>query len=690
MLCLKSAKHCQSCRLPPGHSSTLLLNERVTMDIHRISASTARHSADGNSYIYRVKRAGKQVAVPSSRVPASQDLTAAITARTNELSTAISSTQCDGAPEVEFTVFGTTDSTCLQATQESHDNVDAVNPPWGASSFTDAVMFSDARELVENVVVLAAHDHTIQQNFEPYNSASLDEQGLSVEIASDNGAPLEFDSACLPFFDENICTAMAVPIILEDPVSSDHSTTNMHDDDFAQTSTDAENDFEIFHTSEADCNLQQFADVSSNPEFAKKQDSASFCNELLLRVSQQDKQILKLQQDLKEKTMAVQQQFRRERRLKQKQKHLLRVGGIGPAMHCEGFEEPKPASRIRKFKVKSKSAEPGVNPQQQVHLQRISCRKESLIQGRKRKSSSDDGHGQHKLQCSNTTKRENLQKTTRYWTTEEHDKFMEGKEKYGLDYEALSAFIGTRTPTQVRTHCQKFTLKVVRDNTPAQGSCSKANAVLEGALAEGASLSRLADGTASVEMSDTCLHGPCRLLQPSATHPPALINEGCDANPASEEHEDSTDSPRAGRSHHAPVRAHGCLAPSLLSSSNLQSLLVADKPSMHAPVLNGLVKQTTAEDDNSLSAPVPSPSDRQLQARPVAEQGAVYPHGAVTCNNNLRNIGSFADVDAACILEVMGLPQYEQLKRTLSSWSPIIHRACQVCTICHVAHRHHQ
>lgn len=52
---------------------------------------------------------------------------------------------------------------------------------------------------------------------------------------------------------------------------------------------------------------------------------------------------------------------------------------------------------------------------------------------------------------------------TRYWTCEEHDRFLEAVAEYGEKaYVAISNYVETRTPKQVRTHAQKFQMKMAR------------------------------------------------------------------------------------------------------------------------------------------------------------------------------------------------------------------------------------
>ncbi|KAA8494521.1 Myb-like protein I [Porphyridium purpureum] len=54
--------------------------------------------------------------------------------------------------------------------------------------------------------------------------------------------------------------------------------------------------------------------------------------------------------------------------------------------------------------------------------------------------------------------------TTRYWTKEEHQRYLIARAKYGeKDFVNISAFVGTRTPRQVRTHGEKFHKKLVRE-----------------------------------------------------------------------------------------------------------------------------------------------------------------------------------------------------------------------------------
>lgn len=58
-------------------------------------------------------------------------------------------------------------------------------------------------------------------------------------------------------------------------------------------------------------------------------------------------------------------------------------------------------------------------------------------------------------------KADEKEKGPRYWTPAEHQKFLEALEKFHFkDNKSISDYVGTRSPTQVRTHAQKYFLKL--------------------------------------------------------------------------------------------------------------------------------------------------------------------------------------------------------------------------------------
>jgi len=54
----------------------------------------------------------------------------------------------------------------------------------------------------------------------------------------------------------------------------------------------------------------------------------------------------------------------------------------------------------------------------------------------------------------------------RYWTPEEHRLFMDAVQRFGWkDVKSIAQHVGTRTPTQVRTHAQKLFLRQQKEQT---------------------------------------------------------------------------------------------------------------------------------------------------------------------------------------------------------------------------------
>lgn len=53
---------------------------------------------------------------------------------------------------------------------------------------------------------------------------------------------------------------------------------------------------------------------------------------------------------------------------------------------------------------------------------------------------------------------------SRYWTPNEHKRFLEALQKFGAkDVRAIASYVGSRNATQVRTHAQKYFLRIARE-----------------------------------------------------------------------------------------------------------------------------------------------------------------------------------------------------------------------------------
>jgi len=64
------------------------------------------------------------------------------------------------------------------------------------------------------------------------------------------------------------------------------------------------------------------------------------------------------------------------------------------------------------------------------------------------------------------TDEDSSKQVPRYWTPDEHRMFMEAVQRYGWkDVKSIAQHVGTRTPTQVRTHAQKLFLRQQKEST---------------------------------------------------------------------------------------------------------------------------------------------------------------------------------------------------------------------------------
>lgn len=97
----------------------------------------------------------------------------------------------------------------------------------------------------------------------------------------------------------------------------------------------------------------------------------------------------------------------------------------------------------------------------------ISLTRVSLDNVSRRLPADGDGGGGRAASSSGGSKQSNVAKSNgpRYWTPTEHSRFVEALEKYGRkDVKSIAKYVETRNATQVRTHAQKYFLRMKKED----------------------------------------------------------------------------------------------------------------------------------------------------------------------------------------------------------------------------------
>jgi len=130
-------------------------------------------------------------------------------------------------------------------------------------------------------------------------------------------------------------------------------------------------------------------------------------------------------------------------------------------------------------------------------------------------------------------------KQPRYWTPEEHRLFMDAVQRYGWkDVKSIAQHVGTRTPTQVRTHAQKLFLRQQKETSgimqPVKnGRTDMPPGVLEG-MGDGGGqlqvdqLQALQEAGYLAQMQDQAASSGFSAMAPAPAGLPSSLGPGCD------------------------------------------------------------------------------------------------------------------------------------------------------------------
>ncbi|KAI0565054.1 SANT domain containing protein [Gracilaria domingensis] len=191
--------------------------------------------------------------------------------------------------------------------------------------------------------------------------------------------------------------------------------------------------------------------------------------------------------------------------------------------------------------------------------------------------------------------------SSRYWTADEHSRFLEGLRLFGQkDIKAIARHVGTRNATQVRTHAQKYYLRIERERAKAANdlknsqkpSPSKPN----GPIAKSEPMEQLAPNSVPNNSSNSHSNS----LNNSASSTPIISN-----NPnAVISHPQVSPNPSAKQtSPNASARAPTAASPLQYPSDPLPSTSNSGQPQAHVPAKQASPSSSPITQPAAISSP---------------------------------------------------------------------------------------
>lgn len=197
---------------------------------------------------------------------------------------------------------------------------------------------------------------------------------------------------------------------------------------------------------------------------------------------------------------------------------------------------------------------------------------------------------------------------SRYWTPEEHQRFLEALQKYGhKDVKSISMHVSTRNATQVRTHAQKYFLRLERERRKKEESTGGEPYDSSGSFEDDGSPEdeNMASHMTSVSISSLTLPGsPAVMMNDSIGTPPGTPGESNPGTPGSSGI--GSPSPAASSSSPIPVRRRRAtsfitVAQARLAAQHRDSVLVGLPPTWtiedYDLFMKGLLSMADKQDD---------------------------------------------------------------------------------------------
>ncbi|KAF3583900.1 hypothetical protein F2Q69_00032107 [Brassica cretica] len=136
---------------------------------------------------------------------------------------------------------------------------------------------------------------------------------------------------------------------------------------------------------------------------------------------------------------------------------------VTPPLSLTSTDAEGSSKKVRKPYTITKSRESWTEEEHDKFLEALQLNPTSAEVTPPLSSTSTDAEGSSKK----VRKPYTITKSRESWTEEEHDKFLEALQLFDRDWKKIEDFVGSKTVIQIRSHAQKYFLKVQKNGTLA-------------------------------------------------------------------------------------------------------------------------------------------------------------------------------------------------------------------------------